>query len=181
MKTKKINNKRIIIIATGLLLIATAGAFFMYQKMTSKVDQSQDATRPTNTVDYGPPTDEEKAQAEKQKEQNIERSQSDSAPPSRTANVVVVDSSQYGSSFEVRGYVSNVFEEGGSCTARFSRIGSNAVVKVVSATKSATTTQCQTIEVPVTEFNVKGDWNFTLEYSSPSKQGITKSSIIAIR
>lgn len=86
-----------------------------------------------------------------------------SSPPQST-QVVIVDASQYGTTFEVRAYA--VAPENGTCTFVFS--GPSTLTKQSTATPGPTTSPCKTVDVPTSEFSSKGAWKLTVTYESAS-------------
>jgi hypothetical protein len=149
--------------------------------LQNKPDPQDKPTRGINQVDYSGPTSAEKDAGNDQKQAVIQRDTVDSGSTPSKANIVLVDSSQYDDVFEIRGYVSNLFENDGFCTATLTKAGYNSVTKKVSASSSATNTQCQTVDIPVTEFPAKGPWQLTVSYSSAHASGATPVKAVTIQ
>ncbi|MBC7404827.1 MAG: hypothetical protein H7252_03975 [Cytophaga sp.] len=165
----------------GLLIIG----LISYINLKPVQNQSAKPAPPRgiNDVQYTAPTAEEKAAANGQKNSNVSRDQLNATPQASTtkASIVIVDSSQYDNSFEVRAYISNVFEDSGTCTVTFTKSDAPTVTQSGPATSSATNTQCQTIDIPVSQFSVKGTWQIIVGYSSPNATGSTTSKLVTIK
>ncbi|MDB5175748.1 MAG: hypothetical protein JWM81_606 [Candidatus Saccharibacteria bacterium] len=176
MVTKKhSSNKKIVILVAVIVVAALAGTALAY-KNSRHVDS---VVRAPNSVDYGGPTKQEQAAGDAQKDANKAREKIDAQTPATTttpASVILVDSTQYDSTVEIRAYVSNVYEDGGTCTATLTS-GSAKVTKTSTAFKDATTTQCGAIDIARSEFSTAGTWNLTLVYSSPTSTGQATSEV----
>lgn len=167
---KKALKNRVVII----LAVLSLAAIIAIPVWRNASDSSRDAneTAPTNTVDYEPPSESEQSAGDKQKETNIKKDEAikESPDTSQTANVVIVDASQYGDTVEVRAFVSNIYEDAGTCQLTFTQ-GSTTVTHSKTAFKDATTTQCGTFEVPRSEFPAGGEWNVQVTYNSNATSG----------
>lgn len=136
---------------------------------------------PTNTINFNPPTKQEKASGNQQKQADIERQQVDTTSPSQTSSAVlhIVDASQYQDQIEVRGYTGDVYEDGGTCTATFTK-DSKTVTGTSKAFKDATTTQCTPIDIPRSNFPSAGVWNLVVSYSSTNNKGTSEPQQVTI-
>ncbi|MEI7674229.1 MAG: hypothetical protein WCI60_00635 [bacterium] len=176
---KKQTKKLLITFLVILLMLCVA--IFIYASRTNDTKKTGD---PINKVNYGPPTETEKSAGDKQKDLN---SSKESAIRSSQANgqygkaqVVVVDANQYFENVEVRAYISNVYETGGTCSAQFTSDGSS-ITGNSSATKDATTTQCGSIVIPRTKFPSGGRWQLIVSYSSPTSMGVSSSQYFTLK
>ncbi len=174
--TKK--NKKttlITIILAVLLIIASVAAYFIFFK---KSDTFQ-GTAGVSKVNYGPPTEQEKKAGDTQKNAVVEQDKLDKQNTTNTnADVFISDASYYSDDnmVEVRGYITNVYENGGTCTATFTQ-GSQSVSTSSTGFQDAKTTQCGILNIARSKFTTTGTWNLTLTYSSPTAQGSKTSSI----
>jgi hypothetical protein len=164
-----------------VLVVAALGAGAFVLKDHSKNSDSKISEKPraVNSVDYSGPTEEEVASGDKQKAENVERDNQPNTPP-HTANVVVVDGSQYNDTVEVRAYISNIYEDGGECTATLTNNGPT-ITETSKAFKDATTTQCGTIDIPRSKFATAGDWQLLVTYSSASVTGTAAAKTVTIK
>lgn len=168
---KKLKNKKIILLIVILVLAIAVGSFLYYKS------QRDDST--SDFINYNPPTKSEREAANSQKENNIEREKVDNAPVSQTAEVMIVDASQYNQTIEVRAYISNIYEDGGTCFVTFTR-GGQTVSRQSKGFKDATTTQCEPFNIPRSEFTATGDWKVTVTYSSSAAKGESNPQTISI-
>jgi GH25 family lysozyme M1 (1,4-beta-N-acetylmuramidase) len=172
MKDFRHNRKKIILVILLVVAVLITAYFIVIRDNNNQGDKP----RPTNTINYDGPTEEEKKAGDIQKEADKQRQEINNSAPPQTANIVIVDSSQYDSTIEIRSYVSNVYEDGGTCKATLTN-GSKTVSKTSTAFKDATTTQCEPIDIPRSEFTSTGDWKLVLSYSSSKIQGETNGSV----
>ena len=170
-----IKNKKKLLVLSLVLIIALVGGIsaFLIQRHNSSAD-IPDGIAGRSKINYDPPTDEEKAAGDVQKEQTIKQKQIDDEQAQNTnATIIITDSSYYTDDnvVEVRAYASNIFEDGGTCTATFTQTGQTTVTKTSQAFKDATSTQCGAINVPRTQFPAAGTWNVTVSYTSSTSKG----------
>ncbi len=76
----------------------------------------------------------------------------------------------------VRAYVSGIFEEGGTCTATFTK-GSETLTKTSAGFGNASYTQCTPINFD-SSFLSAGKWSVALTYSSASSEGVSDARYI---
>ena len=73
-----------------------------------------------------------------------------------------------GTTVTVAGYVTQVSEDGGSCTFELTSALDASVVEAASTSAAnVDTTSCGTVQVPITELT-KGTWSVVLHYTSDS-------------
>jgi hypothetical protein len=127
---------------------------------------SQPTADQKSQINYDPPTDEEKAQANA-KSSAIQQANNDknSQPSGNKRSVTPVITSIEGGT--VRGYVSGVVEDGGTCTATFTQAGKATVTATSQGIGNASTTNC----TPITAQLSSGKWQVSLSYSSATSQG----------
>lgn len=168
------NYKNWLKILLPTLLIIGALAVFLYiranQNQTTTDPNTNDL--PERTINYSPPTEDEKAAGDKQKDETIQQ-ENRSIP--NTAQVVIVDAGQYGNIIEVRAFVSNVIANG-TCTVTFTKGGSK-VIKTVPARADASSTPCVNVEVPRSEFAQTGTWEVTVLFESEKAKGSSSSKL----
>ena len=171
---------RIILPAFVIIAIAVGVFFFINRGSDDSVSNSQagdtnsskQVTKPGGTVNMDPPTEEEKQAGDQQKQENVDK---ENQPAPTTANVNIVDASQYNDLIEVRAYVSNVIEASGNCVITLEQAGKQ-VTKTVVARADAKTTQCTTIDIPRNEIPSAGTWNVTVNYNG-SISGQAKTTL----
>jgi len=165
-----------VLIALAVVVGLSAITGTVYWKLNSK--KSFDGTAGVSKINYDPPTKQEQEAANTQKQQNIDRQDLNTKDTPSTASVFITDATYYSDSnkVEIRAYVSNLFEDGGTCTATLTN-GSQTVTHTSSAFKVATNTQCGAIDIPRAEFTTAGTWNLLLEYSSPTATGTQQQAV----
>lgn len=165
------------LLATILISGAIGVLFFLIWFFLFRITGSRSSTqtpRPVNSVDYSSPTKQEQSAGNDQKQVNVKKAETEAGQTNiSTANVEISYATQYNDTVEVRGFVSNVYENG-TCTAVFSRSGSTSVSTASVAFKDASSTQCGANDTPRSKFDVPGIWKVVLTYTSAS--GVTGSS-----
>jgi len=152
----------------------------LYLEKSGKIDlyhkNAPQESTPQNSINYSPPTKEESSAGDKQKATIVKNSNADTSTPSsqdKTAEVIIVDASQYSDVVEVRAFVANHIEDG-TCTYTFTKDNSK-IVKTEPANADASTTPCITLDIPKSEFKLAGTWNLVVDYISTSA-GISGTS-----
>jgi cytoskeletal protein RodZ len=186
-KKSNINRKKVLILslAAGLIIIAGIIVFFLF--FNKSAPQQQQATNPVNTTNLDPPTTEEQQEAEQNKievtkDQQKETETTPKPQPGQKidAKPFIVYVGQNGDAIELNGYTSAVFEDGGTCTATFTK-DSLKVVRESKGFADARHTTCPPMSVPRNEFAQSGDWKATLSYSSSTATGTSSEATLNIQ
>lgn len=176
--SKKSHAKRWVIAVVIVLLVA-AGAYFSWRHFIYKPAPIGPKVY-NNSVNYAPATPEEKQQSEDSKDTIVEnKNNSTNQPTTPSGKKAVVPSitlAQFSDgSALVQAYVSGIFEDSGTCTAIL-KSGSQTVTKQAPAFANATTTDCQHIEIPRSQFPASGTWSVNVSYSSPNAEGTSNQT-----
>ncbi len=180
-KLKNKNNKKNAVIVAILLLLFVATLLIILEKTgvtnfyTKKPTQSV-GTSTENTINLGPPTEEEKNAGDEKKAEVLEQdNQEDATPTSDNVSVVIVDANQYEEVVEVRAFVANTLKDG-TCTYIFKK-DNNTIEKTTPAYADASSTPCITLTVNRSEFISPGTWNLTVNYTSQNLQGSESTTL----
>lgn len=103
-------------------------------------------------------------------------------PPSASnpATVNITFAGPYGQDIQVSSYVSNVFENGGTCTLTLTQ-GSNKITKQDQGIENVSYTTCPTFTVSRSEFPTTGTWTATVSYQSNTASGTSASRNVEIQ
>jgi hypothetical protein len=180
---KKITRKQVLIIAVLTVLILSVSGYLLVKARNSDPAQPSSIITTDSSINYGPPTEEEKAQAEKHKEdltgQMAENSESGSSGK-KQITPVITNASQSGQDITVNAYIEGIFENGGTCTVTFTK-GSQKITKTTESSADASTTNCKPLMVGRSEFNEPGDWQVLLTYSSSTAEGTSQIKMLTIK
>ena len=182
-KTRRRYSKALIVGALVLLVVAALGGITLASRHKSPPLSKTPATeKPTSTINYNKPTQQETQTSDSQKQVNVDRQKTDSQPvtASATADLRLTDAAQYVNTIEVRAFVTNVYESG-SCVAVFTRAGQPTITTTSTAFKDASTTQCGANDTDRSKFSVAGDWQLTLTYTSASGKVGSATKTVAIK
>ncbi len=94
----------------------------------------------------------------------------------RAVNPVITSASQA----ELRGFVSGIAEDGGTCTATFTK-GTVTFTKTSAGFINVANTNCKLITLSSSDFPSKGNWSITLSYSSSKAIGTSPSTNLEIQ
>lgn len=179
IKSKK---KLIIILVALLAVIALSGGIYL-RNSNKEAPRTPDQGE---AINFDPPTEEdakrvdENKQAIVDREEAIQNNNQQPQPGPKSVKPTITYAGQYETGVEVGGFTNGVFEDGGVCTATFSK-GSTTFSKSVNAIKNVNAMDCPAIITPIDQFNSKGGWNVTLKYSSASASGESDPRIIEIK
>ena len=181
----KIKSKKLLAtLVIAAILLVGAGTVFALQLTHPKAQPVASPDSKINKVNYGPPTKQEQAAGDAQKEQDIARQKAiDQSPTPSTAQVVVTDASYQqfdGNVVEIRAYIANIYEDGGQCTATLTLNG-QAVTQTSTGFKDVKTTQCPTISIPRTNFPLAGNWQVIVKYTSTAVTGQSNPQTVVVK
>lgn len=176
MKNKKSQKNLIIVTFVILLLSGLIGGlyFFVFREKSEP-----------NGISLAPATEQEKADAEDNKNEIIqqqEKQKNDSANTTDSSGSEVVVTITSANSEGVYSFVSGVLEDGGTCTAIYSK-GSESFQKTSSGFINVTDTQCEPITTNRGDFSSTGVWSVQVTYSGSASQarGTSQASKITIQ
>ena len=149
----------------GLLIVLVIIVAFATHHSTKTATPTQTVTTADGSkVNLSPPTAAEKQASDNAKSAIIQKDeqQSSSSSGSSQASVVITEVNASGA----KAYISNVFENGGTCTFTASQ-GSQTITKTSTGFENVSYTQCP----PVTWALGSGSWTITVNYTSGTSQG----------
>lgn len=151
-----------------VLLILGSGGYFWLAKSNDHSQSSESTPEQTDqeTINYTQTTDEEKQQTEDNKQRIVDEQQNQGSTNPGTSNLVtvIVTSADSGSVFA---RVSGVIEDGGTCTATFTK-GSTTLSKSSDSVANVSDTQCGRIATPSL---TSGNWQVVVSYKSNAAEG----------
>ncbi len=174
-KKQRPTKKIIFIIVTGILVI-TAGLVVWY--LWSRTPQST-STQPTNTVNYNPPTEEEKQAGDKQKEIIVQNQKNDTPTQNPALQVFIVRTFQDPSGFNIRTEVGGTTT--GDCMITLTKDGQPTVTKTFPVVFEATSASCQNTPISLTDFTVGGAWNMQIVLKKDGAQSAAASTSVDVK
>lgn len=97
-----------------------------------------------------------------------------------TPEITYATQERSGQPIEVRGFVPQIYEDGGTCLATFTR-GTQSVSKSSTGFKNVSYTTCPTITLARSSFPSSGDWTLILSYKSATSEGSSQSQVIKVQ
>lgn len=183
---KKVLQKKLIISAAGVALALIIIGYLVIQLQNPQTAQTPTSasTESDTNISYGPPTEEEKAQAEKHKD-DLAKQNNTPPPPSnnnkkKPVTPIIINARQSDQQIMVSGFVSGILENDGICSTVFTR-GNWKLTKTSQAFANVSTTDCQPFNINRSEFSESGEWQVTLGYSSPTSQGTSQPTTLVIQ
>lgn len=180
MKNK--NHKKIIF---GALLLTLMGALFFYAVHKEK-SPTGDNSGSGETIMYEEATEEEKQQAEQNKQKIVGEQEADKdneqeqKENKKSVTPVITSAGHYGDQIEVRAFIPGIFENGGTCTITLKQ-NDVKIVRQVEGIQDATTTRCDTVNILRDEIPNAGTWTARVNYNSPSSQGESDETSFEIK
>lgn len=169
---KKTKNKFAFILVSICLIVVAAGIF-----MLALQDNDTDVT----SINYDPPSNEEKNAGNEQKAEIAKQDKSanttELTPSGKQKVTPIITSANQNS---VSAYVPGIFEENGKCRALFSS-GSESFSLESEGFGNVSYTQCAPFSLQVSDFPKKGQWNVVVSYSSGVAEGESQSQQIEVK
>ena len=175
IKQKTSKKKLFFLVAVVLVLAIGAGsALYVWQRPEPAPVISQ----PGGVVEITPPTQQEKDQADQQKEEVIKQQEIENTPSTdkKRVGVAII----YADQTTLNAEVSGVFEDGGVCTATFTQ-GNKKIQRTSQGVKNATTTSCAPMDFDPDFFASTGTWTLAVSYSSNTASGTSSSTNITVK
>jgi hypothetical protein len=171
MKRINFRSKKTIILAVVIAVVVIGGGFALYKVRQSSQEPPTSAGAPPNTVNLNPPTEEEQATGNQQKDAVLEseKARNENNPSNgqkRQVTPVITSASESG----VSAYVPGVFEEGGTCTLTLKQ-GSQTVTRNSEGFANVQNTGCAPFTLNRGDFPSAGSWTATVSYNSSTAQG----------
>lgn len=166
-KQPSTSSKKILIIALATVVAAVVayGVYAMYfapKPITDKDSQG--------TINYEPPTDEQKAAGDRQKEETINKTDDGTNPSNGNGSLPVSYSAinQADEQLLVRALIGAVSNDG-TCTLTLTK-GDAVVTKTAGTQSGPNSSTCKGFNVPVSELS-PGSWTILLQVKIGSEQG----------
>ena len=187
-RSKPAPRRRHPLLMAGVVVLIAAGVIGGYALLHHKKPADQQVSvRPQNTVNYSPPTPEEKAEAEQQKsaiisknEDNSNTSGTPSTPTSDSLHVSIIRASQNGAGtpVNVRAVISGT--QSGTCLVTFTKSGQATVSKSFPIAFEATSASCQGADVAAADFPAGGDWTLSVTAQTTSATSAAATQTVTI-
>ncbi len=182
VKNKK--SKLIIISLSITALIVAVGGYYL--KFGSNSDKAPPPITRPNGVNLNPPTKQEQKagneakQRLKDREEAIKNLPPTAAGSKKSVAPFIVYAGQSGDQVEVRAYLTGVFEDGGTCTAVFTKDYAT-ITKPSTARRNVSTVDCAPITAGSSEFLPKGTWNVRVAYDSATAAGTSETQTLEVK
>lgn len=166
-----------------VVLIAAAG--ILYWQRSSSNNNAGDKTTPEAIVNLNGPTELEKNSGDAAKAAALEQEAKRNSTPvttdsgKRSVTPTITYAGQYGSQVEVGGFVSGVFEDGGTCTLTLQRGSAKQTAQVVGV-RGANSVDCPVMAIQTGSLE-KGTWEAIVSYSSPTSEGQSSTRSIEVQ
>lgn len=177
-KNLRFTKKTTLITAAAIMVIAGVGTGFALYSRDDNVTNPE----PINPINYDPPTTEEQDQAQANKERLSQESSSSQNPTSGAKQVtpVITNASQIGQQITVNAYIAGIFEDGGKCTATFTK-GSTKIMRETEGMANVSTTDCTPFRLDRSEFPQGGDWQVVVSYKSTTADRGSQSKTLTLQ
>lgn len=190
--TKKSSHKFLFIGIAAILTLAAA-SYFIYGYTTKntwpfqQTYQDSNTSRETNSVDYSPPSDKDLESNQDAKNSNESKGdnptqntdEGSTNTQKRSVEVGISYADAYENNVEIRAFTPGVIEGNGACTATLTQ-GQQQVTRTVKAFVDSSSSQCEPIYIPVSEFSSKGEWTLQVTYESPTSSGKSESREVTL-
>jgi len=169
-RRKRISKKPLIVAAAVVLALAGGGYWYWHNKFDADA-KPKNTVAPANTVDYGPPTAQQKSTQNQQKDDTLNSTTGDGTTPinpsSTPLSISITRAGQTGAGqpVNVRTVVNGTTT--GTCTMVFTK-GSTSVTKTYDISASPTSAICNA-DVDINTFSDSGSWNLSITAKNGSQ------------
>lgn len=178
-QNNNLKNKRLGAIVIIVIIALLAGGFYFYKSQQDKSASPNDMGSLEEPINFSPPSEQEKSEGDRRK-QEIEdqqnaanQTQSNAAKKQVTPIISSWGQNSSDKSAEVSGFLTEVYEEGGTCTLTMQKGSTKVTSSASKAFKDARTTNCGLLSIPRSKLSA-GSWEATIEYSSPTAYGVSQ-------
>lgn len=187
-KSKAIQKKTVLIIAaSAVAVLLLAGSGYYIWNNNREVPNPDPNGDSLGYVNYGEPTEQEKQQADQNKDAVVERQklEQEAANNQNTGQIKQVTpqistAMQNGQEVLVTAYVPGVFEDGGTCTMT-AQLGSQKVTRTSEGFANATNTGCAPFRLSRGDFPQAGNWTVVVQYTSNTAKGVSSEKQLSIQ
>ena len=174
---KKSKNNSLIIVSIVVIILVLAGGLFWYKTRDNVSNNTNNSQPSDGSLNLNPPTEQEIKETQQFKDELEKGNNSQQTKPNSTdginqINPVIVSISDS----EVTGYIPGIFEEGGTCTATFTK-DSESKEFTSTGFGNVSNTNCEPIAVSGLS---KGSWTVTLSYESMTSKGTSEQSTLEV-
>ncbi len=175
------NKKSLVLVLISAAIVILIGyfAFAYFSKAawpflgTQKTDSSSET--------YAPPTEQEVKDSQDAKKNNTSQEQQDtdnSSPDTALKNVSVAIAyagfDETENAIDIRAFTPDVMEANATCTATLTQ-GEETVTKSSKSFIDSTSSQCEPILFPLSDFPSSGAWDATVTYKSDRYNGVSNT------
>lgn len=185
LKIKKSSKNKTLTVTTLVIAVVLLSVSLITLKINKK--SPPQAANTSDKINLSPATEEDKKSVESNKNAIVSKDEQLKAQTGSTASTslksvkpVITYAGVYGDNIELGGYVNDVFEDGGKCTAVFKK-DDQSLSKVVNSVKNNTAVDCPAMSVPRNEFKSSGIWSLAIEYSSSTAKGVSDSRTLEVK
>lgn len=176
-KTKKPITKIVVLSVIALVIMGSVGyaALHSNEKTPEPTAPKTATTADGEKVNLNPPTEGDKKATDEHKQAIVDKNNQQTSGVSnsstKSANVVISNTSKTG----MGAYITNIFEDGGTCTFTATLGSQQPITKTSSGVESGSYTQCApvTFDSPLSN----GDWQLTVSYVSGTTKGTATQSL----
>jgi len=178
LSTNKKRFPKKLIITAGVVILLIAGALTYVYAFNGNLfgwTAPRTTTTGNTSIDYGPPTSEQKKSGTQTKSGSTNSSDTPPAPTpitgstKKTVQVTITAANQNGSTLQIRTLIGAV-EDTGTCALTLTRTGQTTVTKTAGTQALASTSTCKGFDVPTSELST-GAWQVLITYDSSTLTG----------
>lgn len=177
LKKNSLINKNITILAIIVFLLTLSGIFLYLKKSGNSIKPTDSSTSPED-INLGPPTDQDKKEAENHKERLSNSSDTTTSSANGNVTPVITSWGQSNGKVEVAARVPGILEEGGLCTLTLKR-NNEAQTGTSNAIANVSEVSCGFIAIARSSLTA-GEWSATVTYYSSKASGTSEAKSVVV-
>lgn len=171
-KKKNTKTKPLLLVLVIVTVFGSGIYYFQNKDSANNSGPIAEVADPQDEINYNPPSEEEKQAGDQTKQRIVTQEEQQNSNQNQGSKKPVTPVVANANATNVSAYVPGVFEEGGTCTAVFSKNG-GSVTRTSQGFGNVSYTQCAPItpDLPST-----GGWTVTITYESAAAKGTSQSA-----
>lgn len=179
MQINKHSSRKNILVGAIIIMLLAIGGISAYYFMNTKhsTDKINKETRPNNSVDYQPATDEQKKSGEQAKSDFLDRQEKGDGAKVQTPGISSISISNVSSSEDILQVRTTIMSAtGGKCKLILSRQGETSILREAGTQSLGSYDTCMGFDIDTTGLE-KGTWNLSLYYTGDPAGVVAAKSV----
>lgn len=182
MRIQKPKSKKLLIAIPAVVVLLALGYFgYAYASQSLWPFAAEETTQDDSNINYDPPTEQEEAASQDGKKNGAgqETEVTEEDLQNISVGIAYAGFDDQEGVVDIRAFTPDVIESDGTCTATLTLNG-QTVTASSKAFIDSTSSQCEPILIPLSEFPVSGQWQLIVDYASAKSKGTSATMTVEV-